>query len=678
MNKSSLYEDIYSSTNIINGDEYREMITTIANLASDMVVKTLGPYGATTIIDDGSGYTYPTKDGWSTLNRLRFNDPIYNTLFNVLKQISFNSVSTVGDGTTTAMVGASHFLKNFDEYEKPTNFRQADFIASMNKVSDDIEHRMLNSSRVKVINSDNISDAIFPIAYTATNGNAEFANIIQDIYTQTENPNIHVEMSKGDKISYVIQDGYKFDSSVLDFNVYINEDNGTYKKDTVTKCVIFDHNITYQQHKNIVLELTRYAQTHSTEIIIMAPYFDDIITTMISNQIQQLSMKGMIPNIILMQVPITMDIHKQILSDISVLINAPIFDTARLKLFNILYHNQTHDKEEQIEDDILEMDLFKENNPSELLFACLGTIRSIVIDKKNSYIKNYDSIIDPVKYNALIKDATDRYLKLKEDADKTFNGHLDKDYMFARMRYIKLTGKMGTIYVGGLSELQKRCDKDAIDDAVMVCKSAYEHGYVRGLNLELITCIAEAMTDINENNIELSDYEAMAYNLLYRTFLDVSLDCLKNKYGDSEVVYVKDLHEDPSNDEYQTIRIQDIVPYCAEHDAGFNLVTDTITDIETTSVVSSVATDLEIMKAVINILTTIITSNQFLSMGKSYDRKVSHDRELDRLVSDKRAIARAQAEEVTNVLKTNVLGDKVFSLLNLPQKAEQISMNLED
>ena len=79
----ALYEEVKSCTNIISGDEYKSLFCTIAKVVCDTVSQTLGPYGSTTIIDDGSGFTYPTKDGWSCMNRLRFNDPIYNTIFGI-------------------------------------------------------------------------------------------------------------------------------------------------------------------------------------------------------------------------------------------------------------------------------------------------------------------------------------------------------------------------------------------------------------------------------------------------------------------------------------------------------------------------------------------------------------------------------------------------------------------
>ncbi len=59
---SRLYEDVASATNVISGEEYQKLFCTVAQVVSDIVGQTLGPYGATTIIDDGCGFTYPTKD----------------------------------------------------------------------------------------------------------------------------------------------------------------------------------------------------------------------------------------------------------------------------------------------------------------------------------------------------------------------------------------------------------------------------------------------------------------------------------------------------------------------------------------------------------------------------------------------------------------------------------------
>jgi hypothetical protein len=49
----------------------------------------------------------------------------------------------------------------------------------------------------------------------------------------------------------------------------------------------------------------------------MAPYFDDIITSWVDSSIQNLVKNGMRPYIKMVQVPTTMEIHRQTLIDLA-------------------------------------------------------------------------------------------------------------------------------------------------------------------------------------------------------------------------------------------------------------------------------------------------------------------------------------------------------------------------
>ena len=648
---STLYDDISAGCNIISGDEFKEMITTISQLASDTVVKTLGPYGSTTLISDGTGFTYPSKDGWATLNKLRFNDPEYNTLFGLIKQISFNSVNTVGDGTTSAMVGANYFLQAIHEMIKDEpGFRQATFIEIVEEVAKEISDRIRSSNRIKKIQS---PKDIHDIAYIATNGNEKFSKIIEAIYTETDNPNIHVTLDSTDEVSYEIQTGYKFDAGTLNFNVYINDENGTCKKNTLTQCVIFDHNVTYNEHKDIIAGLSSLASANNMEIIIMAPYFDDIIMSIINTSVQQMIQRNQVPNIILMQIPITMEAHRKILSDLAILTNTQIFEHGKVRAFNILYHNQTHGKDEQIVDDQMEIDSYKFGSPQEILEACLGSIRSIVIEKSHAFIQDYEQVANPTMLQAIIKEATENYETLKKKANKSLNGHLDKEYMEAHLRYVKLRGKTGVIRVGAVSDLQKRCDKDAIDDAVLACRSAYENGYIRGLNLETLTTISQMYDELCASGEDKNSYKMIALEMLYFAFHQLSLSVLRNKYPE-EITRRVTIHVTNETSDDRTVvsfSNEQIISYCIKNDCGYNLVTEEIEGMNNLSVINSVATDLEILKAIVNILSTIMTSNQFVSMNKSYDRKLTHEQALNRQIDDKYRIAKAVTQAVVETIK---------------------------
>ena len=362
----SLYDEIMSCTNVISGEEYKQLFCCIAKAVSDIVSQTLGPYGSTTIIDDGSSFTYPTKDGWSCMNRLRFNDPLYNTIFGIIKQVSFNSVSTVGDGTTTAMVATSAFLEYlYDELiptlKKTGNYRQATLIEKMNEVCKELTDTLLKSKNVQHIDPDGDFSDIYKIAHIATNGNDDFSKMIQEIYQQTKNPNIRIEIDNGAPMTtYRIEKGYRFDCKPIAFNSYVNDEMGIIRKDDKPfKIITFDHNVTYQMHKNIITGISQYASVKNMEYVLLAPYFDDIICSIIQNHADEMRRQGKIPNVMLVQIPTSLNMHQLAITDISILSNSLVFTETLAKVYNTLFYNAIAEKEEDIiKDSIMDLPQF--------------------------------------------------------------------------------------------------------------------------------------------------------------------------------------------------------------------------------------------------------------------------------------------------------------------------------
>lgn len=637
----ALYEEVKSCTNIISGDEYKQLFCTIAKVVSDTVSQTLGPYGSTTIIDDGSGFTYPTKDGWSCMNRLRFNDPIYNTIFGIIKQVSFNSVSTVGDGTTTAMVATSAFLEYLYDNLIPNlklskQYRQATLIDAMNKVSKELTETLLNSSNVQHIDPNGDFADIYKVAYIATNGNEEFSKMIQEIYQKTSNPNIRIEIDNGaPETTYTIEKGYRFDCKPIAFNSYINDEAGIIRKDDKPfKIITFDHNVTYQMHKTIISSISQLANATNMEYVILAPYFDDIVCSIVQNNADQMRRQGQIPNIMLVQIPTALNMHQLAINDISVLSNSIVFTETLAKVFNTLYHNATAEKEEDIiHDSVMDLPQFaKYEYPQAILEDVSGTIKSAIFEPTEGFIQDYEEYCNKARLEALMREVTELYEKKKAKAIKTINGLLDKDFLFTQLRYTKLKGNSGIIKVGGISDIQKRCDKDSLDDAVLACRSAFENGFVRGMCLEIMSaCWSKIYKNIDKG---IHIYNEI-YLAIYKAFEAVFKTVIYNKIGENEKVALK------------------IRDYCIENNCVYNLRTETYDKPGEWTVINSVQTDIEILTAMSNILTTIMTSNQFLTMNRSCDLKVSHEKALEQRIADEKAIAAGKASAVLEELNKN-------------------------
>ena len=633
-----LYEDIKYGTNIITGDEYLETIMTVADVASDMVKKTLGPYGKTTIIDDGT-FTYPTKDGWSVLKRLRFNDPIFNTLYGVLKQVSFDLVNKVGDGTTSAFIGATIFMHKIIDYMKDNkSFRQTEFLEDLNRLTDKIVHEIETSQYVKKIDIDGDFSDIYQIANISSNGNEKLSKMIQDIYKETKNPNIYVQLDTSTKLSYQIQTGYKLDCKPVNQKGYRNSDDGTFILNERSMIAIFDHNVTYNEHDKIVAALSRYASAHRCTVFIMAPHFDDIMLNIIGTSINSMLQQGQVPNIMLVQVPLSMNIHRAYLSDVVLLTNAQVFDYGKVRAFNVLVHNQTASKEDKMEDSLLNTDQYKFTEPTEIIDMCIGSMNKVIVDEKYFMIQDYETIVNKSLYESTLKEVEDDFHNLKEKANRS-NNNLQKDFMDAYQHYTKLFGSMGIIKVGGGSELEKHCLKDAVDDAVLACRSAFDHGYMRGLNLTTINII----DDIAEKTETVGEREILW--MLHETFFEMSMQVLNNKYN-------RDIRRDvvDENGVIQRLTNTEILDYVIKNECGYDLVNEQIMTDEDCMVINSTLTDIEVLRGVVSILSTMLTSNQFLSINRNYDRTMGRQQQLEERKNTQKELTEAITNAVLDVI----------------------------
>lgn len=655
----TLYEDIKYGTNIITEEEFRRTIVTIADVASEMVEKTLGPYGKTTIIDDGVK-TYPTKDGWSVLKRLRFNDPVFNILYEILKQISWELNRTVGDGTTTSFIGASIFLhKIFEFLDKNPEKRQVDILGILKEVAAKAEERLRSSKYLKHIDTSKDYDDIFKIALVSSNGNKELSHIIQDIYKQTNNPNIYATLDDSKTLSYEVQTGYRYDCKPINQKGYRNTDEGTFVLKERSLAVIFDHTVTYNEHDKVITGLSRYASAHQATLFIFAPHFDDIIMTILKTNIESLLQQGQIPNIMLIQVPLSDTIHHKYLSDLILLFNAQLFDYGKVRAFNVMVHNQTASAEDKIEDALLNTDQYKFSDPSEIIDLCVGKINDITVGEKYILIRDYKTIVNQNLYKSTMDDLRKEYETLRDKTTKSSSGTLSKDYREAYQHYTKLSGNMGIIKVGGMSDLEKNCLKDSVDDAVLACKSAYENGYVRGLNLAMI----EVLCDLLEHSWYINGREGSIVteiiSLLKEVFIELSIRVMNNKYG---------VNGEPENVSFPSGIIRDasttkqsIIDIAVRHHLGFDLVNDALLKDEECYIINSVATDIEILNGMISILSTVLTSNQFLSINRNYDRIVGQKQKMEML-------AKAEGAKVQAMIQYGL------QELAKPENAEVLSM----
>lgn len=675
---ASVMEEIVSGSNVLTESEYKNIVLAITEYACSIVTKTLGPYGKTTNIDD-STFTAPTKDGWTVLRNLRFSDPLYNSIYNVINQISFDLVTKVGDGTTSALTGANVFLhailaKLGDSNSALYKLRQSDILKLIEDCKDKIINALHESPEIRKIDpEDEKFDDIRKIAYISSNGNDELSDVIQNIYKVTKNPNIYVTLDAGDKLEYEIQEGYKFDGGVLNHKVYVNSENGTYMVDTPILVAVFNHNVTYNEHSRIISALSKYATQRNTSVLIIAPYFDDIISNILATTINSYVQQRQVPNVICMQCGMATMADKLAMSDLVLLTNGQMFDYGKVRALNVTMHNMDpKNVKNKIEDDLLDIEQYNFENPEQMIMQCIGHINRAVIGEKYIIVQNYESIVNKDLYNQVIREIEEEFVEISRRTNKSSN-MLSKDYMQAQQRYIKMLGKMGTIKVGGATELAKHCLKDSVDDAVLACRSAFNNGYIRGLNLTTISEInflignLERKTTEDERDLKWKR-EMETLKMFKDVFVEMSLYVLRNKYPDvwdpATGAMKEQEYEVVNEHAYQKTSMKtntELLDTAAGLNMTFDLVTDTIT--EDWTVINSLATDVEILNSMVGVLSLFLTSDQFVSLNKSYDKKMSRKIMLEREQEKAKAIHMGELEAKMEFIK------KYTSISNLDEES---------
>lgn len=652
-NKENLIREVRSKMNVIEGDEFRETFIAVSSVVSGVLANTLGPYASTTAIDDGTGFTYPTKDGWHVISNLTFSDPTMSTLLKFIKDISFSLNSKVGDGTTTAIVTANHFLERLYGYlEKNNTIRQADLIAALDTVKKQIIDELHSESRLHKITKDPVTgyNDIYKIAMVASNGDKKIASIIKEIYDKTDNPNIHVTAlgSSGDnETTYEIQDGYKLDSKIILGDCYWNTDDKTYVINEQCFVAVFNHNVTYSEHANIIQDILNMGAKANKKTIIFAPYFDEPFMQVFTTQIKRMFMNNQVPSAAFVQVPVSTQAMKNYLNDFTCLVGTQIFDYAKVRMYTQL-KNQLLGKENENDEYAHLAESAGFTNTDEIIQLCVGTVSRITLSSKYTLLENFDTSSE--LYKTTLETIENEFLEIKAKYDKTLD-FINTEYMNAHMRYIKFIGKTGIIHIGGGHDLVKQCNKDTIDDAVLACRSAFEYGYIRGFNIETIDAAIHVSNEYPNDSIE-----RVCANMIKAAFMDASFDVMRNKYpefkNDEEFTF-KELWLGGS---YRLLNAFEVIENACANNTCYNIVTESF-EPAGESIINSVSTDTEILNAAVDILTLIASSNQLLSINRQFDKASARENMLEMKKAESKAVAAGwiEASKEVGPIDLNIL-----------------------
>lgn len=523
---------IKAVSNIVPKNVLREVqLETIERIANALA-NSYGPSGSTTLIrkgDDvkGSGVTAYTKDGHSILGSIKFNKPIEMSILDDLKDITRNTVKTVGDGTTSAVILSYEIFRALNEIiSDHANFTEKAVVAELQKVVKDITTIIENSKQKPTI------EKIYQIALTSTDGNEEVANSIREIYEQF-GLGVYIDVGISNTTNHMVKtyegltiDGGYFNpcfinrakdavSELQNPNIYIFEDpiDNNYTLNLCYKIVeqnliapLTKYNTLVQQGNQAEADVVIANELKATAII--TPTFgrdirsqmDSIIDMMSSSKIEQ-------------RAPLT--------------IITGMTDVDRLADLAAMTGAKTIKK--YVDPEVQKSDVEKGIAPTldNVATEFGGKAELLVADTKTTKVINPELMFDTDEegkrvfsndYNNLLASLEAQLAQLdtvKESATEV---------NVLRRRIQSLKCNMVDYLIGGVSYTDRDALKDAVEDAVLNCRSAAKEGIGYAANFEGLRAAHEvSMVTGNMSSIReaVSDAVFKAYaNTVARIYVD--------------------------------------------------------------------------------------------------------------------------------------------------------------
>lgn len=556
--------------NVVTEDEFKPALREVFNQVATALRNTLGPYGATTIIEQ-FGEVHITKDGWTVLKNIRYDDPTLNNFLDLLRRVSAQVVYQVGDGSTSAIVAANELIREFDGNEKLSELRPKDLLEKVSKCVDDICNSIYaNATQINKDNIDEVCDAIKKIAYISTNGDEVISNMIADIYRQTSNPVIEYMQSKSHETTYEIINGYTGNITYVD-NIFATQDDGLCLIDNGAFVIMFDYKIDLENDMKLIAAARQRAIEKGKKLVVIAPAYDNFLLNYLKSEIRREYQANGKLGVVYCTTSIVSKMSANLYNDFSIMCGATIISETQSPN-DLLGESRTSDGT---------------NATPETIGDYIGYAEKWTINQRTTLIQGLPMRNEPM-YEKLKLDAELNYMKAREKMEKVDIG--DTSVMESKLRLSKLNCAMGVIRVGGKSSLEKKATYDLVDDAVRACESAYNYGYNVGGNISII----RATQSLLLSDTEILDvYDRKIMECIIAAFTGVFSHVLRNKYTNLE---------DKIGDIIFTVMSTNTTCY------------DLTTDMLSTEIINSCKTDIEILRGALSIISLISTSNQYISI----------------------------------------------------------------
>lgn len=548
--------------NVIKNDKLKEIQKATLSDLSDMLKQSFGPYGSTTCIKKLNALNMYTKDGHNILSNIYYNGIVEQSIKDDVESITRHIVTTVGDGTTSAVLLSNNIFSAILDKEKNTtlaNLPPAVLLRRFEKIVDEIGERIRSNAKECTV------DDIYDIAMISSNGDEEVAQTMKNIYSEYGmDVFIDVAISNSTEDVLKIYDGVTINSGFAD-PCYINTANN--------EAYINDAHI--------------YLFEDPIDTPEMGRFLDCIITNNIINPLGQQN-GTIVPTVII----------------------CPRVSRDSCMCLDSLIDQYTASKPSARPPFVLITNYYDQDAVNDIAKLCgIKPIRKYIDpknqqkDQKNGNAPTYlnvhtwfgkaDAVVATSGYTKFINPSkmydengkpSDTYSSLIDFLEKEISVAIDNGENAGvtgalKRRLNALKANMVEYLVGGITVADRDSKRDLIEDTVKICRSAAANGVGYAANFEAYKASEKTTEDSVDNVI---------YTIIHNAYKDL-INTLYTISNVSDIMKEKSMYQ-----ELKPINIREM----------------TLTP--NNNVVSSIESDIVILKAVSQIIGIMVTTNQFV------------------------------------------------------------------
>lgn len=417
---------------IVYQEEARKVLKAGLDKVANAVKVSMGPKGRNVVLGADQGPPTITKDGVSIAREIILEDMMENIGAEIVKEVAQRTNDSAGDGTTASVVLtqaiATEGLKNVAAGANPLALRRGIVKAS------EVVIGALKAMSKPISTRDQIAQVAIISAQDADMGNM-IADVMEEI---GKDGVITVEQSNTVGISKEMVKGLQFDRGYL--SPYMVSDREKMQAILQAPAILItDMKITSTQQ--ILPLLEKVMRSGKKEIVIIADDFQpEVLTTFIVNRVRGIF------NALAIKAPGFGDARKEMLQDIAIITGGKVISEA--------------------------LDMKLETTEIEML----GSAGKVISSKDKTIIVAGSGTQEAV-------DA--RVAELRTNIE-TATG-FDKEAFQERLA--KLTGGVGVLRIGAVTEVEQKAKQHKLDDALHATKAAVEEGIVPGGGVALLRAL---------------------------------------------------------------------------------------------------------------------------------------------------------------------------------------------